>query len=244
MKSLAVLPWLVWLLPAQQTADPVRKALADYRAGRYQDAFVALQAASARHGEALPDELRFNLAMAALRVQRSSDAEAAVLPWLELPSGERRAEAEFLTAMAAFQRAERAAMAAQLPDAEPTAWTMAVTAIDKAVAGFARADEFRRPWPEAQRNRERAEQRRRELQAARDQAIATRKQEPTPNEPPPAQPDGTPSAEPAIPEAVLEPMLPNEVAALWQRLQQKDKQKRSLRQDAQRRAVAAGERGW
>jgi hypothetical protein len=245
MKPCTVCLVLASLLAPQSPVDPVRQALTDYRAGRYQDAFVALQSECAQRGAAVPDELRFNLALAALRVQRSSDAEAAVAPWLELPAGARRAEAEFLTAMAAFQRAERAALAAQLPDAEPTAWTMAVAAMDRAIAGFARADEFQSPWPEAQRNRARAEQRRRELQAARDRAQSATKQEPTPTPAPaPVRPPEPATTEAATPDAVTEPLLPHEVALLRQRLQQKDKQKRTLRQEAQRSAVAAGARGW
>ncbi|MBL8753660.1 MAG: hypothetical protein JNK15_10185 [Planctomycetes bacterium] len=236
--------WLALVpLVAQADAAVIGKALADYRAGRYPDAFAALQAECSRLGDAAPAELRFDLALAALRVQRSGDAEDAVRGWLVEPSGPRRADAEFITALAAFQRAERAALAAQLPDAEPTAWTMAVQAMERAAACFQRAEAARAGWPEAQRNRARAEVRLRELQAARDRAAAKAKQEQAPKELPAPKPDPG-KAEEAVPELEVATLPPHEVAALLQRLQQKDLKKRTLRQEAQRRAVTGGARAW
>jgi hypothetical protein len=229
-------------LPAQD-GDVVGKALADYRAGRFADAFAALQAENTRVGDAAPFELRFDLALAALRVQRSGDAEDAVRAWLQEPTGARRADAEFVTAMAACQRAERAALAAQLPDAEPTAWTMAVQAMERAAAGFQRADEVRAGWPEAQRNRARTEQRLQELRQARDRAAAKTQQEPAPKELPAPKPD-QPKVDAERPDLDVAPLPPHELQALLQRLQQKDQKKRALRQDAQQRAVAGGARAW
>lgn len=234
------------LLAAGAPQDPERvaAAIADYRAGRHDAAFAALQAELAAAGDLAPAELRWNLALAALRVQRSADAEQAVQPWLAEAAGARRADAEFVLGMACCQRAERAALAARLADAEPTAWAMALSSIERAVAAFGRADQHRGGWPEAQRNAERARARWQELRDEAQRAAAAARKEPAP-EPLPVPPAPTaPGADEIVPELAQEPLLPGELEALSRRLQRKDEAKRALRQQGQRAAVAAGERGW
>jgi hypothetical protein len=244
--------WLAALLPGQ-APDRFATAVADYRAGRYDAAFHGFQAELAAQGENATDELRWNTALAALRAQRSGDAEAALAPWLDAsagervagagPTGERRADAEFVTAMACCQRAERAAAAAQLPDAEPTAWTMAVQAMTRAIAAFERAVQQRGTWPEASRNRDRAKARLDELREMQKRAAPTAKQEQPPEpQPPPQQPEPTPEETPA--DLAVEPLAQQELAELVRRIAKKDQTKRALRQERQRAAVTAGDRGW
>ncbi len=238
------LPWLLLLsvAPAQATGGD---AVADYRAGRYQAAFATLQAEFAAAGEQASPTLRWNLALAALRVQRSSDAEAAVTPWLAGPDDRRRAEAEFVLAMASFQRAERAALAAQLPDAEPMAWTMAVQAMERSLAGFLRAANTRGSWPEAERNAARAKDRLQALQQLRDAARPpAAQQEPSPPEPPPPQAKPEPTPEEAALGLTQDPLAAAEIARVLRRVEQKDREKRSSRREQQRRVTTAGERGW
>lgn len=239
--------WVMWCcwagaLGAQEAAPSFAAAVADYRAGRHERAFATFQALAAQAGEAASPELRWNLALAALRVQRSADAEAAVAPWREAADATVRAEAAFVTALAACQRAERAALAAALPDAEPTAWTAAVAAMERAVAGFAQADAARGGWPEAQRNGARAAQRLTELRQQRDAAHAQpRQQEPTPP-PPTPQPTPQPDEQPVLlPE---QPLSAAELAAVRARIAARERQKQALRRDQQARGGVVPERGW
>lgn len=244
MRNASVWSVLVASLAAQGTAA-FAAGVADYRAGRYPAAFAAFEREFAAAGETAPAVLRWNLALAALRVQRSSDAEAAVTPWLQDGDPGRRADAEFVLAMASFQRAERAAMAAQLPDAEPMAWAMAVAAMERALAGFLRGAQTRGSWPEAERNAARARARLAELQRLRDAARPdTHKQEAPPPPPPPPNRPPEPVPDDAPPGLVEEPLRAAELAAVWARIEQKEREKRTQRRDRQLRATTAGERGW
>lgn len=236
---------LLALVPAQDAPDRFATALRDYRAGSYTAAFAGFQAEFRAGGDMVPSALRWNLALAALRVQRSADAEAAIEPWLAEPSGERRADAEFVFAMACCQRAERAVLAAQLPDAEPTAWAMASQALERAAAAFLRASEFRGAWPEAMRNRERVQQRLQEVRQEQRRAEQKKQTEAAPPEPPPGPvPKALPTAEEGAAELAAEPLSREQVAALVRRLAKREQTKRTSRQALQAGVVAAGARGW
>jgi hypothetical protein len=231
-------------LPAQDRAA-FAAAVADYRGQRFEAAFAAFQAAAAAAGDAASDELRWNLALAALRLQRSGDAEAAVLPWLRDASGGRRADGEFVVAMAQSQRAERSAAAAALPDAEPMAWAAAILQMERAVAGFERAAAMRGDWPAAVRNAERAraaveELRRRQAAAAPPNV----QQEPAPAEPPPPSPEPEPTPEVVAPELTQDRLSTAELARLRQRVAARDEQKRASRREELRQAVVQGTRAW
>lgn len=244
MRNAIVIAALLAAVPAQQAPSAgAGDGVAAYRAGRFAEAYATFAAQLAAAGDGATNELRWNTALAALRVQRSADAEAAVQPWLAGGDATRRADAEFVGAMAAFQRGERAALAAQLPDAEPLAWTMALQAVQRAEAGFVRAASARGAWPEATRNAERARARLAELQKLRDAAQqAKAKQQPEPAPPPPSQRQPTPEEAPTA--LATEPLRADEVAALLQRVERKEREKRSLRRERQQQATAAGERGW
>lgn len=239
--------------PAAQDAaapqDPgavFARGLAAYRAGRFQEAHDAFQAALLSRGDAAPDELRWNAALAALRVLRTSDAEGALRPLLQHDDEGWRADAEFGLALAAHQRAERAVLAAQLADAEPLAWTMALRAMQQAIDGFARADRLRGRWPAAARNAERATRRLAELERLRDAQqppAAKQTPEPEPEPPPPPSPDGQ-SPEEQVPELPEQGLEAAEVTQLLQRLRQQEQKKRTLRQSQPRPAAAPGERDW
>ena len=237
--------WLLVMMVGALVAQQAPTALADYRAGRYRAAFDAWTAELAAAGERATAELRWNTALAALRVQRPGDAEAAITPLLQAASSTAAAEVEFVLAMCKQQRSELAAAAAQLPDAEPLAWTMALRALQQALDGFLRADARRAGWPEAVRNAERCQRRLQELERLQaQQAAAKPKQERQP-QPPPEQPrpQSTPEPEPAAPAPVLDRLSPAELAALLQRGQQRDRKKRQERQAAAGPGVA-GDRDW
>lgn len=230
---------------AEQPLAAFARGLVAYRAGRFPEAHAAFQLALQSLGDAAPAELRWNGALAALRVLRTSDAEEALQPLLQHADERWHADAEFGLALAAHQRAERAVLAAQLADAEPLAWTMALRAMQQAIDGFARADRLRGRWPAASRNAERATQRLAELERLRDaRQPPEAKQTPEPEPPPPPpSPDGQSPEEqpPELPGQGLEAV---EVAQLLQRLQKQEQQKRTLRQNQPRPAARPLERDW
>ncbi len=243
-RALVVAIALAAPLAAQVDAAAVAAGVAAYRAGEHAAAFAAFQEQAARAGDDVPSEVRWNLALAALRVHRSLDAETAVAPWLRASDPADRSAAEFVGAMASFQRAERAAAAARLPDAEPLAWAMAMQAMERSVASFVQAAATRGGWPEAERNATRARARLAELQRERD-AAAQRdprtEQAPQPPPPPPA-PAAPPEDAPV--ELAAAPLSAAELARLRQRVAQRDREKLAIRRESQRAAVRAGERAW
>lgn len=251
MKPSIAFCWLTAALAAQEPAPetPAQRfvrGVAEYRAGRFAAAFAELSAASEAFGADAPDELRLDLALAALRVQRPADAEAQVRPLLETPRPALRARAEFVLALASHQRCEQALAAARLADAEPLAWQTAQRAIEAAHRGFCRAATAAPPWPEALRNAERAWQLRAEILrlAAEDRARRApneREPEPPRREPPAPAPEPPQEIEP---ELVAAPLPPAEVERLLQRVRQKEREKLRERTAAQRERAVAGERDW
>jgi hypothetical protein len=240
--TVAVALALALALPAQVDAAAVAKGVAAYRAGDHATAFAAFREQAERAGGQVPPELRWNLALAALRVQRSGDAEAAVAPWLRADDAHERAGAEFVGAMAAFQRAERAAAAARLQDAEPLAWAMALQAMERSVAQFVEAATTRGGWPQAERNAQRARERLAALQRERDAAAGSKPRTERPDPPPPPAPAAQPEA--AAVDRASVPLTAAEIARMRARVAQRERAKTALRRAQQRAAVAAGERAW
>jgi hypothetical protein len=235
--------------PAQvvRSPDPAAFAAArgDYEAGRYAAAHERFAAQLAAAGEQAPSALRWNAALAALRVLRSADAEAAIAPWLQADEPAVRADAEFVLGLASCQRAEHAAAAAQLPSAEPMAWQLSISAQERGIAAFVRALQLRQEWPEAVRNIERAQRRLLELQQLRERSQPeAAKQEPIDQPPPPPGPEAEARTEEQLPEAVTAPLSAAEVAQLQQKLRKKQQQRNQLRQQQQRAGASAGERDW
>jgi len=253
--------WLLLAVPAclllvamvRQQPDPpaaerFQAALAAAQQGRMVEAQAAFAALAEAAGPAASPELLQNLALTSLRLQRNRDAEAAAQLLVGLEDRAECAAGHFLLGLSAFQRAERAAAAARLQDAEPMAWQSAQRSAEAALRAFLLAEEqadgLRGEWPAARRNAERAH---RLLVALRDEAA---QQAPPPPKQEPDAPEPTPEPEPdanpeeQLPEAQLQPLSAAETAQLLQRLQQREREKRLLRQAQQRNAVVAGERDW
>ncbi len=220
--------------------------LAHYRDGRFLDAHRELAAAVAAAGTPCPPHLAYDLALASLRVQRTTDAEDAIRPFLDDHDPAVRARAEFVAAMAALQRGERAAAAARLADAEPLAWQSAVRGAELAVRGFVRAADVRGSWPEALRNAERASRTLAEFRRLAAEDAAKRRETATEKAPPPPEPPRSTERPPeeAAPDLATAVLPPAEVARLLQRVQQREAEKQRIRRDAQRNTAAAGERDW
>jgi hypothetical protein len=229
---------------AAQDPAAFAAAVADYRAGKHEAAFAAFQAQFAAAGDAAGDALRWNLALAALRLQRSGDAEAAVAPWLAGGDDARRADGEFVLGMAGAQRSELAAAAAQLPDAEPLAWAMAIRAMEQAADAFVRAAAARGGWPEAERNAARTRARVEELKRLRDAAREQAAKKASAPKPLPPAPQPKPDQDDDPLGLVTEPLPAKELPALARRIAQRDQKKVAVRREQQQKTLRAGERGW
>ncbi|HEB52628.1 MAG TPA: hypothetical protein ENI87_05185 [bacterium] len=224
-------------------AAALRAAFAAQRAGRHEQALAAFDRCIAARADRAEPQLRLNAALCALHLLRSRDAEERVAPLLaDEDWGD---EAAFLLALAHGQHAERAVVAARLPDAEPMAWMMAVRAIRRAEGLFRRCCELRPDWGPAVRNLERTIRRRREIEAERDAARPPdAKQEDAP-EPAPQQPPPDPDRdrEETLPDVDVTPLTAAERRRLQERVQRLQRQKvRSRRRRA--RAIRPGERDW
>lgn len=252
------------LVPQGSSAEPFARALADYRAARYDAAWVGFREVAASHAAAapaervasapapgaadpdwagaLPPELRSNLAVTALRRSRPADAEAVIRPLLTQDDPAERAEAEFVLGMAALRRGELAAAAAQLPDAEPMAWQAAVDGARRAVDHFARAGERADGWPAAWRNAERSWRLLQAWQQLRDQHRQQKQHEDAPP-PPPAPTDDQPQEE-QLPDLAVAPLTARELAELAQKLARKEREKRAARRLQQAEQTPTGARGW
>ncbi len=230
----------VLLLQGPSTGDPFAAALADYRAGRHAEALAGFRLAYDAAAQPHP-AIATNLALAALRLSRPGDAEPVLRPLLALDDAAERALAEFLLGMAAMQRAEQAAAAAGLADAEPMAWQAAVDGARRALQHWLVA--ARRPggWEESLRNAERAQRALAEWTRQRDAHRQKSQQE---EAPPPEPPPGEPTAEERPPDLQVPPLSPQEVAELAKKLARKEQEKRATRAAAQRQRTAVGARDW
>ncbi|MBL8724742.1 MAG: hypothetical protein JNK49_11885 [Planctomycetes bacterium] len=231
--------------PTTGAAATVALAVAEYQAGRYAEAYAAYAVLGAE-ANAPSAEVRLGLALAAVRVQRTGDAEAALRPLLDGGvAPEILAEAQFVSGLAFWQRAERAEAAAQLQDAEPFALASAQRAAAQALGAFCAADRTRGGWPAALRNAERAAR----LGAALEQLAVRQppngaRQEPDAPPPPEPEPPRPEAPDEAPPELVQEPLSAAAAAELLLRVQQREREKLQVRRAGQRRAGRAGERDW
>jgi hypothetical protein len=216
------------------------EAVAAYRSGRFDAAHAAFAALLAGAVDPSP-ELLHDAALAALRVHRHADADAAAARL----AGTEPAASAFLRGHAAWLACERAAAAARLVDAEPGAFETARQKASAAAGHWQDAAAARAPWPEAIRNAERALRRDGALRREQEAAARRRpppKQEPDPPAPPAAKPEQEPLPEP--PGMTRTELSPEQVAKVLERLQQKENEKRRSRLAEQRAAAAVGERGW
>lgn len=216
-----------------------------YREGRFEDAHTEISRAVEEQGENAPARLRYNHALAALRAGRIGEAEASskrAAAVAEAP--EVVAIAAFLLGNVAFARCELAERQARTLEAEPFAFEVAIRFGEIARDAWQRAAMSRADWPIARRNVERALLM---LESLKDrQTRAKRKKEGRPEprpvplpEPDPDEPPEGPETEPGEKE-----LSTGEVLALFERLAEKEREKRALRLSARRSRMQDVERDW
>jgi len=227
-----------------------------FREGRYDDAVAAFTAAIEQLGDEASAELLFDQALAALA---AGDRELCATA-IERAAGRGglrlRRPCEFVRGSLCWSRGEQLAALAQRPESEPFVVTQAIEQIARARAHWVEAALGETDWPAAARNVERAQRRLGELrlwQQERERQRQTVGAQDRPHLVPDRAQDeegdrggGTRTADRTQPDA-LQPLRrelsATEVAALFERLEETERQK--LRERRARRAEpAAGGHGW
>ncbi|MBD3163215.1 MAG: hypothetical protein GF328_14020 [Candidatus Latescibacteria bacterium] len=217
-----------------------------YREGRFDDAHAAFVAASEAEGEPASPELLHDRALAALRAGELRDAESAAQRALELADPEIVPRIEFLLGNIAFARSLLAERQARAVEAEPFAIEVAIRRAKSARDRWRRAAMGRRDWPEARRNVERALRKIRELESLRKEPEGKKERtlDPRPLPVPDPGPEERRTDPDAEPEAQLNELTPEQVATLFDRLSEKEREKLEVRRARRRARMAEVEKDW
>jgi hypothetical protein len=219
--------------------DPGREA---YAAGRFAEAHDAFVAA----GDDVAPAALVNRAMAGLRAGRLRDAADVLARAIEAGDREVAARATFLRGNVAFAQCELAEKQANTLEAEPFAFDISIRYAQAARDHWREAAMTRDDWPAARRNVERAllklytlERKKREAERRRERKTEKEpKPEPVP-EPPPEDVTEKTEKDPAVAALGSEQVL-----ALFQRLAEKEKEKRELRRAERAKTMASVEKDW
>ncbi len=246
----------LWLASAAAIVEPApagddfSAGMRAYREGRFQDALAAFTRAARSRGEDASAELYHNQALAALR---SGDLEAAesAAEHAALRGGQGFvAIRDFLIGNVAFVRCGQAELLASQSEAEPFAFDVAIAHAQAARSSWQRAAIQRLDWPEARRNVERALLK---LQTLKNKkAQIQKKKEKGPGEPPPEPERSAEQSRDREDEAVRdgkpEPMTsllsPEEVLHLLDKLAQKEREKRAVREARRKLQETEVEKDW
>lgn len=158
---------------------------------------------------------------------------------------------DFIRGNAAFVRCDREELKAYGPAGGVRAIDAALRFAEQARDAWTKAAASRENWPEARRNVERAILKIQKLRAMKEEA------ESKPNEPPPKKPQPLPAAESGEPQdpgterrpaprarATTNELTPEQVAALMDRLAEKEREKVRVRRADQQARRAQVERDW
>jgi hypothetical protein len=216
-----------------QGGDEFAQGMRAYEQGSYRDALTAFGAAERAAGDAASAELLHNKAMAALRSGELRLAELTAERAVARAGPRLAAWRDFVLGNVAFQRCEAAQAQAQTIEAEPFAFDAAIALAERARWSWQLAAVSRDDWPQARRNVERAMHKLEELRrqkAAAAAAKARRVAEPVPRPvEPPATAAGTETQEGQA-EAQTTRLSGEQVLRLFEKLDQKEKEKRRLRE--------------
>lgn len=239
---LALLGVLLFLVPRDEFGDGVQA----YREQRYDDALAALTAAAERAGSDASAQLLYDRALAALQSGAFREAEIAA-ELAAVRGGDAFAELrDFLFGNTAFARGLQAERRADLPEAEPFAYDVAIQQVEKAKGAWEQALLRRGDWPEASRNIERAvlrleglrrkKQKKEEEQKKKEEPDWPEEEpEPEEREEEPQEPDLDPS---------LEELSPEKVLRLLEKLALEEQEKRALRRSERQQRSRSVERDW
>lgn len=219
------------------------EGVAQYRAGRFEEAHAAFVAECEAEGEDAGAELLYNRALAALRIGNLTDAEAAA-EQCAAADPDFRIRADFLLGNAAYARCVMAEQQAATVEAEPFAFEIAIRFGEKARDLWIRAALSRDDWPAARRNLERVQLLLDSLRGRKNDAERKKAPRPEPNPKPlPTPGNPRPDSEPP-PDGKIKELSPGEVRALFERLAKKEREKRQVREAHRAERMAGVERDW
>lgn len=263
-----ILSSLAFVLLTANGGDEAQSARRAYADGRFAEAAKAFAAAEAEAGDDASPELLFNHALAALRAEHLTEAEAAAEKSAARGGGEFAGLRDFIAGSAAFARCVKAEYGADMPEAGPSEMDTAIAYAEAARKAWTRAVASRTDWPEARRNAERALLKLESLRLKKAEAdkkrgpdkkvgqkqinprpVPTKPDPATPrddksNIPKPATPKGDGSRNDAKTEAQTTALSPGQVKSLLERLEAKEKQKVTLRRAERDARATSTERDW
>lgn len=247
MKSLLLLipPVLMLLLPGDEFSRGVRA----YQEGRFKEALEAFSEDEKAAGNSASAELLHNKAMAALRAGELLVAEYSAEKVVVRGGPGFAAWRDFLMGSTAYARSEKAEAKANKPDAEPSAFEEAIAHAEIARNYWQLAAARRSDWPEARRNVERALLKLKELkgrkEAAEQQKIKKKEKKKIEIQiDPRLQSDPTNRQQVSRIDPLLDELSPELVKRLYDKLEEKKREKISLRRTRQRMQSAEVEKDW
>ncbi|MCA9319779.1 MAG: hypothetical protein KDB53_03540 [Planctomycetes bacterium] len=225
----------------------VEEGLRAYREGRFEAAYEIFKEEESRAGDRATPELSYNLALAALKTAHYAEAQAAAGRAAERGGPEFAARHDFIRGNLAFLEAQRAEAMSFGPEGGETALDEGLAACDRAMAAWIAAATSRDDWPEARRNVARARRLREYFATRKDQAAAERqKAKSAAPPPPPDEGEDRPTEEDpgGRPKAMLRELNATEIHSLFDRLEDKERDKRRGRQRRLLPPVITSERDW
>lgn len=239
------------LILALLSGDVLSSGIAAYREGRFRDALEAFRSAETRAGDAASAELLYDRARAALAVGELVEAQIAAEKAAARGGDRFLALRDFLEGSVAFERCLRAEVMVSGPDARPGAFDRPIRRAREARDAWIRAAASRADWPQARRNLERAllklEQLERQQAELRQQDVQDEQKKDDRNRPDPRLADQRQREERgSAPELDLidDELTPEQVLALFERLDEKEREKGALRRAQRRVRQQDVEKDW
>jgi len=212
-----------------------------YEAGRYEDAHAAFLDA----GDDVSAPALVNRALAGLMAGQLRDAAEMAKRATVEGTGEVAARAMFLHGNVAFAQCTLAERQADTLEAEPFAFDIAIRYGEAARDHWRDAAMTREDWPEARRNVERALLKLMTLRNKKREAAKRRekKSEPKP-EPKPRPAPGKEEVEEKPGDPAIAALSAEQVLRLFERLEEKEREKIELRREQRRERMATVEKDW
>ncbi|MFH1998623.1 MAG: hypothetical protein ABIK28_03030 [Planctomycetota bacterium] len=244
---IGIVLFISFLFPGDDFSD----GMGAYSAGRYEEAFEAFTAAQEKAGDQASAELLYNRALAALRMNKPLEAEMCVEKAAARGGPEFTALRDFIKGNTAFARGEAAARVACQPEAEPFAFDVALSYVMKAEAFWKQAAASRPDWPEARRNVERAQLKLIELRKQKKEKQKNPRSHGQPEIRPQLLPQAnslTDQGETREEEAQIEKQTQEltslQIKNLFDKLEEKEREKRIMRRARQDNQKNRAEKDW
>ncbi|PIE22530.1 MAG: hypothetical protein CSA62_11760 [Planctomycetota bacterium] len=234
------------LMSASDSAQPDAEAIAAYARGEAELAGRLWEQAAEKLGEHAPVRVQLNAASAALQRGAVKRAHELTLAARAKATGQEQARVDFLLAQVGYERARFAQRILSGPEAGPADVDRALGFASVAVEFWQRAAVAETSWGPARRNAERALRLLRALEIKQQEILGEVKLLSTPQarlRKPSAPKPGAPSPKPGKGKEQVLKTQPKSVAAVLQRLREREAERRA-RVEAARKRRGRGVRDW